>query len=813
MSRGRPPGPRALDVGKLHRPCDAAELGFETTADLPLEELGATQVLGQGRAVEALRFGVGMRHEGYHLFAMGPVGAGKRTIVETLLRPVAAAAPVPSDVCYVENFEAPHRPKVLLVPAGRGGQLKEDIEGFIDSLKVALPAALESDEFRTRKEAFEEELKDAGEKAFAGLRERARDKGVAFLRTPAGFAFAPLKGDEVLSPKDFGELPEPEQERLKRDVEALGKELQEVANETNRLEREAKAKLKALLRETFTAAIGAHLRELRQRYAALSIVLEHLSEMERAIVDDVSPFLRDGEGGGDASGIEAVLGRGREPLGRFKVHVLVDRSKDSGAPVVYEDHPTLPNLLGRVEHRSQLGTLLTDFHLIKPGALHRANGGYLLLPIRALLTSPNAWEALKRSLLGKSVRIESLAESLSLVSTVGLEPEPVPLDLKVVLLGERRLLYLLQEVDPDFDKLFKVLVDFEDVIDRTREDERVFSRIVAGVTKDSGLRPLACPAVARVIDECSRQAGDAKKLSTHMGLLKDLLCESDEHARLEESAVIQAFHVERAIEQRRRRSSRVEERLREQIVRGGVLIDTVGKAVGQVNALSVLSLGSSTFGRPSRITARVRLGAGAVVDIEREVALGGPIHSKGVLILHGFLAARYATDYALSLAATLVFEQSYGGVDGDSASCAELAALLSAIAEVPLRQDLAVTGSINQHGGVQAVGGVNEKIEGFFELCAQRGLSGSQGVLIPEANVDNLMLRRPVVEAVEQGHFSIFVVRHVDEALALLTGKPAGVRGRGGRFPKGSVNRLVEDRLVAMARRRSRLGGAGKART
>jgi len=483
------------------------------------------------------------------------------------------------------------------------------------------------------------------------------------------------------------------------------------------------------------------------------------------------------------------------------VNVLVDHSQSKGAPVIYEEHPTYNNLIGRIEHLAQMGALVTDFNLIKPGALHRANGGYLILDARQLLPQPYAWDGLKRALRSREVRIEPLGQALSLVSTVSLEPEPIPLDEKVVLIGERLLYYLLYQYDPDFGELFKVEADFNEEMARTSENNLLYARLIGTMARKEELRPFDRGAVARVIERSTRMAGDAEKLSTHMLSIADLLREADYWADVAGNNVVTTDDVQRAIDAQIHRADRLQERVQEQIQRGTILIDTTGERVGQVNGLSVIGLGNFAFGQPSRITARARLGKGEVVDIEREVELGGPIHSKGVLILSGFLGARYAAKRPLSLSASLVFEQSYGGVEGDSASMAELCALLSALAEVPIKQSWAMTGSVNQHGEAQPIGGVNEKIEGFFDVCCLqgRGLTGKQGVIIPASNVQHLMLRQDIVEAVEAGQFHVYPVRTVDQAMELLTGIPAGEQDEEGNFPEGSINQRVEARLIELA--------------
>jgi lon-related putative ATP-dependent protease len=797
--------PKPLPPELLCCRCAPATLPFETTAELePLAE-----AIGQARAAEAVRFGFGIDAQGYNLFAMGPTEMGKDTLVRGFIEERAAGEPVPDDVAYVNNFDAPQRARALRLPAGQGQALRRDVAQLVDELRTALPAAFESEEFANRKQVIEAEVKERHEKLVLELRKRAQERGVALLRTPMGFAIAPVKDGEVLSPEEFERLPEEERKRLAQNIEATQAEMQELIEQVPRLERDVRAKVKALIRDVAVAAVGNLIDELKKRYAALPAVVAHLDAMQQDVLENVDDFLKPQEAAASEAALAelGVLGR-RDRLRRYGVNVIVDHGGARGAPIVYEDHPTFLNLVGRIEHLAQFGALTTDFNLIKAGALHRANGGYLVLDARNLLLQPYAYEGLKRALRAREIRIESLGQMLSLASTVSLEPEPIPLDVKVVLLGERLLYYLLDQIDPELHALFKVIVDFEEDVPRGAEGQLLYARLVAQVTKRERLRAFDRGAVAAVIDRGARIAGDAERLSTHMGELADLFREADYWAGAEGRDVVLAEDVERAVLAQERRAGRVRQRVLEEIRRGTILIDTRGERVGQVNGLSVLSLGRSSFGRPTRITARTRLGKGEVIDIEREVQLGGPIHSKGVLILAGYLGARYATSHPLSLSATLVFEQSYGMVEGDSASCAELYALLSSLADAPLTQSLAVTGSVNQHGEVQAIGGVNEKIEGFFEVCRAAGLTGDQGVLIPAANVKHLMLSREVVEAARAGQFHVIPVRTIDEGIALLTGLPAGERDAAGAFPPDSVNGRVDARLIALAERRAALARA-----
>jgi len=796
-----------LPPRSLARRCDPASFSFGTTADLA----DVPGIIGQERAEEAVRFAIGIRRYGYNLYALGTSGMGKHAFVRAFLERQAAGEKAPSDWCYVHNFADPRRPHALRLPAGRGPQLAEDMRRLVDELRTTIPSVFDSEDYRTRKKLVEGQFNERSEQAFGAIEERARKRGVAIVKSPAGVGMAPLRDGEVIDPEEFQKLPAADQERFKAHMLAVQQELQDTVATLPREARRQRDELRKLDRLVTSSASSHLIDEVRARWADVPAVLEHLAEVQKDVVDNAEDFLPPPEG---ANAMKALLG-GRvgdhKQARRYQVNVLVSQPSERGAPVVYEDHPTHPNLVGRVEHVAEMGNLVTDFTLVQAGALHRANGGYLIVDARRLLQQPLAWDELKRSLRSRVIRIESLGQALSLTATASLEPEPIPLEAKVVLLGERYLYYLLSQADPEFPELFKVAADFEEEIERTGEGEQLYARLLGTFARREGLRPLDPGAVARAVEHASRRAADAERLQVHAEAVADLLREADHLAGEAGADVVSVAHVQAALDAQVRRASRVRERIHEEIRRGTILIDTRGEAVGQVNALVVLQLGGYAFGRPSRITARVRLGSGNVVDIEKEVALGGPIHSKGVLILSGFLGQRFASERPLSLAASLVFEQSYSGVEGDSASCGELVALLSALGEVPVKQERAITGSVNQHGQVQPIGGVNEKIEGFFDVCQAVGLTGDQGVLVPAANVKHLMLRADVVEAAEKGLFHVWPVETVDEAVELLTGLPAGEKGPNGRYPEGTVNRRVDDRLAAFAEKARSFGRAAQA--
>ncbi len=795
--------PRELSPSELYQACDPDELSFESTAQL--EDL--KHLVAQERATEAVELGANIAVDGYNLFVLGREGTGRHTLVREYLKHKAAKEPAASDWCYVNNFEEPRKPKALKLPAGRGREFEQDINQLLDDAHTAIPAAFESEDYRTRRQAIEQEVEELQEQAFKAVNKEAQERGVGIIQTPTGIAFAPLHKEEPISPREFELLPKEEQERFKKAIEEIGQKFQAALQEAPQRVRTARDKVRELDREVASWAVGSLIQALKTKYEDCPGVVAYLQSVEGDIVENISLFrIRSNE----QSPFQQLLmgaGAGRveqeaPAAKRYSVNLLVDHESEKGAPVVFEDHPTHQRVLGDIEHVSQMGTLVTDFRFIKAGALHRANGGYIILDARKVLLQPFVWDALKRALQSHELRVQSVGQAYSLVSTVSLEPEPIPLSAKVALIGERTLYYLLQALDPEFSRLFKVAADFEDEVDRSPENTMLYARLLATLARKESLKPLHRSAVGRVIEESARQASDGEKLSAQIGLVADIIREANYWASNDGSEHIDVAHVEQAIEKQIRRSSRLRDRLQEEILRETILIDTEGEQIGQVNGLSVIALGGFAFGRPSRITARLSLGSGKVIDIEREVELGGPIHSKGVLILSSYLASQYASDRPLSLSASLVFEQSYGGVEGDSASCAELCALLSSLAEAPIKQSLAITGSVSQRGQVQGIGGVNQKIEGFFDICRARGLKGDQGILIPASNVKHLMLREDVRKAVGEGQFHIYPVETIDECMEILTGISAGQRDSQGEFPKGSINQRVTARLLDLADKR-----------
>jgi lon-related putative ATP-dependent protease len=787
-----------LASSALYRPCDPDQLEIETTADLEVTD----GLIAQDRAIQAVRFGIGIHHEGYNLFALGPSGTGKYALIRSALKERARGEAVPPDWCYVFNFKDAHRPRALRLPPGRAPDLKRDMEQLVEGLHRAIQGVFESDEYRTRTQALEEELEERQERAMGEIRELAKAKDVVLLQTPTGFTLAPMRDGKPLGPNEFHALPEDDRARIEEDINSLQAEMRKALHQMPLWKKRSDEQVEELNREMAACAIQGLVESLCDKYADLPSVVEYLKQVEEDVVEHFRQFLPDHDKQQPMLGIWIPPTPEGPPWHhRYRINVLLGHDTNGGAPVIYADLPAHHQLVGRIEHRAHLGALETDFTMIRAGMLHQANGGYLIIDALKLLVQPLAWETLKRLLQAGEIRIESLAQITSLISTLSLEPEPIPLNVKVVLLGERHIYYLLCDLDPEFSELFKVAVDFEDQLVRGLESHLIYARFIASEVRRAGLRHFDRAAVARVIEHSARLADDNERLTSHMRSIGDLVRESDYWAGAGGREIVGAEDVQRAIDAKIERADRISRRLREETTRGTILIETTGAKVGQVNGLAVMTLGGFSFGHPGRITARVRLGKGELIDIEREVKLGGPIHSKGVLILQGFIAGRYAMDHPLSLSASLVFEQSYGGVEGDSASSAELYALLSALSDLPIRQSLAVTGSVNQLGEVQAIGGVNEKIEGFFDTCAARGPVEGQGVLIPASNVKHLMLRADVREAVELGRFAVYPVRTVDEGIEILTGAPAGERTPAGRFTDGSVNARVEARLVGFSER------------
>lgn len=783
-----------LPVGEYRAVCRPDTVSCKTTETLrPLEE-----IIGQERARKALRFGLEIQEQGFNIFVAGVPGTGRRTAVRKFLGELAKTKPAADDWVYVNNFTNPYEPLAIRLPPGMGSRLKADMATFIEEAKRALPRAFESEDYATKRQEMLGKL-DAERAAIVGeVNESAARQGFSIQMGPTGLVVIPVIGGQPLTEEAFNALPEETRAEIIRKREALDGDLRSGFRRIRDIEAKGLEVVSTLNNEIALYAIGHLISGLRETYGNTAEVVAWIESVQKDILDNLGDFLGTRQQ-------EQVPPQFRQFLDRdagfrkYQVNVMVDNAGQTGAPVIFEETPSFQNLLGKTEREIQFGVVTTDFAMIRPGSVHKANGGYLVIPVLDLFRYPFAWDGLKSALKTGKVKVEEPGEQAGFIATRGLRPGPIPLNVKVILIGTPDVNEVLNQQDPDYPALFKVRADFDTVMDRNRENEKDYAAFVCTLCERTSLRHLDNAAVAKVIEFGSRLAEDKTKLSTRFSNVADLIREASFYATEENARIVGEKHIRKALDEKIYRSNLIQEKIQEFISRGVYLIDTGGMQVGQINGLSVMGMGDFAFGRPSRVTASVAAGRDGIVDIERQANLGGPTHTKGVLILGGYLANRYARDKPLSLSAKLVFEQSYGGIDGDSASGAELYAILSALSGLPIRQSLAVTGSVNQQGVVQAIGGVNEKLEGFFEVCKAKGLTGEQGAMIPASNVQNLMLREEILEAAEAGKFTIYPVRTIDEGIEVLTGVPAGEMQPDGTYPEGTVNFLVDRRLREMA--------------
>lgn len=787
-----------LAAAELRRRQPVEELAFGSTAELaPLEG-----PVGQARADESITFGLGVHSPGYNIFAAGPVGTGKRTAVEAQLRAHARERETPADWVYLHNFDEPRRPLAVALPTGTAPELAAEMRRFLQDARRDLVNAFESETYTHRQAQATEPLEREQEAALAELRAEAQAKGVALELTPAGIATVPLRGTHPLSSAEFSELPDTVRARYHQSLEELSPRVQAFLNRMRGLQRQGREVLRTLEREVALFAMGHLIDDFKERHADTPRLLEWLARLTTDVTENLAQFQSLGQARDQElpEALRATLEGAEAPTARYAVNVFVAHDGERGAPVVVETNPTYPNLFGRIEHRGVLGGgLATDHTMLRPGALHRANGGYLLLPAAEVLSQPLVWPKLKEALRTGQIRLENPADQYALLPTTTLNPEPITLDLKVVLVGSGALHELAYQLDEDFRKLFRVKAEFDWRLPWDAPGAESYARFLAGHARNDDSRHYDAGAVAAIIEYGARLAEDRDFLSTSFVDIAGLAAEASHWAEQEDSGLVSVRHVEQAIERKIRRSDLLEQRLAEMVANGTLMIDVDGERIGQVNGLSVLTLGDYSFGRPVRITGTAGPGRGALLSIDRETELSGHIHDKGFLTLGGYLRGHYGTDRPVALAATLSFEQAYEHIEGDSASSAELYALLSALAQIPIAQGIAVTGSLNQAGELQAIGGVNEKIEGFYRACRLGGLTGSQGVIIPRANVRNLMLSPEVVDAVRTGSFHVWSARTVEAAMERLTGLAAGERDAEGAYPPGTLHALIEERLVAWA--------------
>ncbi|MBQ8436266.1 MAG: AAA family ATPase [Alphaproteobacteria bacterium] len=787
-----------LKPSELYTKCDPKKFDFSSTAELE-ERLSA---LGQDRALSAVELGVNIKSKGYNMFCLGPEGTGKTSLVKRVLQQEAKNRPTPDDWAYVYNFDEPHKPHAINFSAGKASDFAKDIDKLIEDFSVTLPTLAESEEYKAGINIIKEKYKQHKEEYIRLLQKKAKGKSVSLLHMQVGLVVAPVKNGEVLSPDAFDELPEEEKKELINDLNAMQEEIEHTAQDLPNWEDKQRKEINNLREKFIKIAVKKPIDGLRQKYKGHRGATDFLKNIQKYILENIEEFMPDNEcncSEGNEDALTTLLSRmnkqEEDKFAKFKVNVVVKNEKNSGAPIIHLDHPTQGNLVGRVERLQQYGALLTDFTLIKSGALHQANGGFLLIDAHKLLLQPFAWDSLKRALASKKIKIEAPSDETSF-TTISLDPEPIPLDVKVILTGNSELYDVLSERDPDFNDFFKVEADFGVIMDRNHDNEVEYAKLIGSLSKKKHLRSLNKQAVAKVIEYSSRLAEDSGKLTAHIASIGDLLREADYWARHSKANQIGKNHIEQAIEAQTYRCDRIKQEMLEQIDEGTILLDVEGKRVGVINGLVVYNFSRYSFGKPARITTQVRMGSGEFLNIEREIEMSGPIHTKGVLILQSLLANRFAKMSPLSLNASIVFEQSYGGVDGDSASSTEYYCLISAISNLPIRQDIAVTGSINQFGEIQPIGGVNEKIEGFFDVCKHRGLTGNQGVIIPRTNIKNLMLRDDVITAVEDGKFHIYAIDTVDDGIEILLNKKAGIMDKNGKFPKGTVNYEVQQGLA-----------------
>jgi lon-related putative ATP-dependent protease len=788
-----------LTPDKAYKICESDDIGCDSSQELTALET----IVGQDRAIRAMQFGLGIKKKGFNIYVSGMPGTGRTTAVRKYLEEIAASKPVPNDWCYVNNFRDPYRPNALSLPAGRAVELQNGMENLTKVVFQEVRNVFESEEYAKHKEETLAKFHQRKQEILDGVSQMANAAGFVLQPTPMGVATVPTRNGKPMSEDDFLKLSQKDKDVLLQNQQKVQNALETSIRQAKSLDKDASDAMDKLDREIASYALRNWNEDMNAKFQELPEVLTYIQDVQADLLDQVELFKTDSQE--EVPTTPFAPTQKSLPVKKYAVNILVDNSKRQGAPVVVETNPTHDNLFGRIEQEARYGALVTDFTLVREGALHRANGGYLVLPVEELLRSPFAWEGLTHSLENAEIDIEDVSEKFGF-STKSLKPEPIPLDFKVILIGRPDIFQLLLGYETHFRELFKVKAEFDTSMSRTPEHTREYAGFATMLCNTEGLAHLDRSAIARLVEHGSRLAEDQEKLSTRFGEISDVIRESSYYASLDGSELVTAQHIRKTIEERYYRSNLIQERLREMIERGVIKIDIQGKKVGQINGLSVLGLGDISFGQPNRITVSLSMGREGVVNIEREAKLSGPIHTKGVLILSGFLASRYAQDKPLSLSARLVFEQSYGGIEGDSASSTELYAILSSLSGLPVNQAIAVTGSVNQNGEVQAIGGANEKIEGYFEICSALGLTGEQGVILPESNVANLMLKERVVEAIRMAKFHLWPVRTIDEGIEVLTGVKAGERLPDGTFEPDTVNALVDQRLHKMAEALQRFG-------
>lgn len=758
---------------------------------------GSEGIVFQKRAVDALKFGLNIHNFGYNIYVSGPPGIGKMTAVKSFLEELAKQRKTPSDWIYVNNFDDQYQPNAIEVPPGIGKQLQEDIKILTEYFSREIPKAFESEEYNTKRDSIIRELNLKREKLYNELNDYAVKQGFVLQASKMGIMIYPVVGEKVLNENEFQALPLTDKEKIIEKRNALQEQMKKVFKEITELEKTTNSELSQNDFEIVLYKVTGMMMDLQKKYSHIPEIPEYLTNIQKDILNNINLLkVPSPQNPDDIGNFPFDSGLNRIQLfKKYQVNLIVDNSKLSGAPVVVELNPSYNQLFGKIEKENKFGNLITDYTMIRAGSLHNANRGYLVIPVDELLKNIYSWDALKRALQTKQIQIEELSERLGFTAGKSLRPEPLPLELKVILVGSPIYYYLLHDVDEEFSELFKVKADFETSIEATTDNTKDYTGFLYFFTKKENLKPLRKNAVAKILEYASTEAENQTKLSTKFGIITDIIKEANYWADEEHSNEIDASHISKTIREKIYRVSLIKDKIQEMIERGFILIDTAGKKTGQINGLSVLSLGDFSFGKPGRITSSSGIGKKGIIDIEREVKLGGPLHSKGVMILNGFITNKFSHNKSLSLNIHLVFEQSYEGIDGDSASSTELYAILSSLSGVPIKQGIAVTGSVNQYGEVQAIGGINEKIEGYFDICKFKGLTGEQGVMIPESNMINLMLREDIVEAIKNNQFGIWAVSTIDEGIEILTDVKAGEKNEKGEYPEGTIYYLVDKKL------------------
>ncbi|VBB08557.1 endopeptidase la (lon) serine protease (s16) signature [Lucifera butyrica] len=779
-----------LPVEKLRFVCDESKLSFETTASVPPLNV----MIGQERAVKAVEFGLFTKIPGYNIFISGLVGTGKITYAKSAVHKVAQKQEVPNDWCYVNNFENQGQPIALSLPPGLGSILRQDMQELVEDLKREIPKVFSGDDYEQAKSTVAKKYQEQRSAVIEEFNQQAEQVGILPQWSTTGFVGLPVVDGKPLTPEEYQKLDKEQRDEIEKKLLTVHDKALVVVRHLQQVEREVREELKSLDAKVGLFAVGHLIDELREKYSEHKDVITYLEAVKQDVVKNIGDFKPQTE---EEQNPLLIFKKNMQDSvkDKYNITLLVDNHDTEGAPVIIEVNPTYYNLVGRVEYETRMGVVSTDFTMIKPGALHKANGGYLILNARDLLTNIQSWEALKRVLKTKKLHIENLGEQFGMLAMASLKPQPIPVNVKVILVGNPYIYYLLYNYDEDFRKLFKIHADFDVQMDNTFSNIQKLAGFISSAVEQDQLKHFHRSAVVKIAEHCSRIADSQNKLTTRFNEVIELLCEADAWATLEGSELVMDRHIRRAIEEKRNRSNKYEDRLQEMFAEGKLLIDTDGEKVGQVNGLAVMAVGEYMFGKPSRITANTYLGKNGVINIERETKMSGTSHTKGVLILSGYLGQKYAQDYPLTLAASLTFEQTYDGVDGDSASSTELYAILSSLSGLPIKQDIAVTGSVNQKGEVQPIGGATQKIEGFFSVCKLKGLTGKQGVMIPHQNINNLNLNDEVVDAVSRGLFHIYPVETIDQGIEILTGRPAGAKNADGRYPADSVHGLVTRKL------------------